>query len=192
MYLYYSLLLFPLLAAATPNRQRHSPILPRQSSLDTDYEYIVVGSGPGGGPLAANLAKAGHKVLLIDAGGDSGTALAETVPALFPLATEFQDTQWDFFATRSSDPAIQAKDSKTSYRLADGSVYTGLNPPSGATPIGTLYPRAGTLGGCSRHNAMVTIRAFDSDWDVVAKKVSLSGDTYIPVVYDLGYELIPI
>lgn len=24
------------------------------------YEYIVVGSGPGGGPLAANLAKAGH------------------------------------------------------------------------------------------------------------------------------------
>ena len=174
------LLLLPLFAitittTATPNRARHNPILPRQASLDNDYDYIVVGSGPGGGPLAANLAVAGHKVLLIDAGGDSGTALVETVPALFPLATEFQDTQWDFFATRSSDPVVQAQDSKTSYRLPDGSVYTGLSPPSGATPIGTLYPRAGTLGGCSRHNAMVTIRSFDSDWDAVAKKVSSPG-----------------
>jgi choline dehydrogenase-like flavoprotein len=32
------------------------------------YEYIVVGSGPGGGPLASNLARAGHSVLLLEAG----------------------------------------------------------------------------------------------------------------------------
>ena len=36
------------------------------------YEYIVVGSGPGGGPLAANLARAGHSVLLLEAGDDQG------------------------------------------------------------------------------------------------------------------------
>jgi choline dehydrogenase len=34
------------------------------------YEYIVVGSGPGGGPIASNLARAGHSVLLIEAGDD--------------------------------------------------------------------------------------------------------------------------
>jgi choline dehydrogenase len=113
-------------------------------------------------------------VLLIDAGGDSGDALVETVPVLFPFSTEFADTEWDFFVTRSSDPAIQAQDSITSYRLPDGTVYTGLDPPADAVAIGTLYPRAGTLGGCSRHNALIAIRAFDNDWTVVADK---TGDT---------------
>jgi choline dehydrogenase len=113
-------------------------------------------------------------VLLIDAGGDSGGALVETVPGLFPGSTEFIDTEWDFFVTRSSDPAIEAKNIITSYRLDNGTIYTGPDPPAGATPIGTLYPRAGTLGGCSRHNAMIAIRAFDNDWKAVA---SASGDS---------------
>ncbi|KAH0141897.1 hypothetical protein KCU67_g14274, partial [Aureobasidium melanogenum] len=38
----------------------------------TGYEYVVVGSGAGGGPLAARLALAGHKTLLIEAGDDQG------------------------------------------------------------------------------------------------------------------------
>ena len=41
-----------------------------ESKPNNTYEYIVIGSGPGGGPLAANLAKAGHSVLLIEAGDD--------------------------------------------------------------------------------------------------------------------------
>jgi choline dehydrogenase len=41
------------------------------TSIDNrTYEYIVVGSGPGGGPLASNLARAGHSVLLVEAGDD--------------------------------------------------------------------------------------------------------------------------
>lgn len=36
------------------------------------YDYIVVGSGPGGAPVAANLAKAGASVLLLEAGDDQG------------------------------------------------------------------------------------------------------------------------
>ncbi|KAL1382785.1 hypothetical protein HDK64DRAFT_295158 [Phyllosticta capitalensis] len=150
-----------------------TPVL-AAAELDTDYEYVVVGSGPGGGPLAANLAAAGHKVLLIDAGGDQGDTLIEEIPVMFPYATEYEETEWDFFVTRNSDPSIQAQDLITSYRLPNGSVYTGTDPPAGSTALGTLYPRAGTLGGCSRHNAIVTIRAFDSDWEAVA---DLTGDS---------------
>lgn len=38
----------------------------RQAINKTKYEYVVVGSGPGGGPVAARLAIAGYKVLLIE------------------------------------------------------------------------------------------------------------------------------
>jgi choline dehydrogenase len=34
---------------------------------------------------------------------------------------------------------------------------------------GILYPRAGTLGGCTAHNAMITVVPHDSDWDYIAK-----------------------
>lgn len=157
-------------------RQRHDPFISKRQSVNsTAYDYIVVGSGPGGGPLAANLAVGGYKVLLIDAGGDQGDNLFESVPLMFARAAdEFPDTQWDYFVTRSSDPETQAKDAVMSYTLPNGTIYTGLSPPADATPLGTLYPRAGTLGGCSRHNALVTIRSFDSDWDSVA---DLTGDT---------------
>ena len=36
----------------------------------TPFDYIVVGSGAGGGPLACRLALAGKRVLVIEAGGD--------------------------------------------------------------------------------------------------------------------------
>src|SRR5207244_11955593 len=34
---------------------------------------------------------------------------------------------------------------------------------------GILYPRAGTLGGCTAHNAMITIVPHDRDWDHIAE-----------------------
>lgn len=168
--------LFGASSGVSVQQPRHSPFLSKRQALNaTTYDYVVVGSGPGGGPTAANLAIAGYRVLLIDAGGDYGDNLFESVPVLFPRATdEFPATQWNYFVTRSADPATQAKDPITSYQLANGSVYTGLAPPAGATPLGTLYPRAGTLGGCARHNALITIRAFDSDWAAVAER---TGDT---------------
>jgi choline dehydrogenase len=41
------------------------------------YEYVIIGSGPDGGPLAAHLARNGHKVLLLKAGNDQGDNLNE-------------------------------------------------------------------------------------------------------------------
>lgn len=137
------------------------------------YDYVVVGAGPGGGPLAANLAIAGYKVLLVDAGGDSGDALTEVLPALHLFSTEFEDTKWDYFVNHYSDLERQKKDSKMTYRTTNGSLYVGLDPPADAEPLGILYPRAGTLGGCSRHNALITIQASERDWNGIA---NLTGD----------------
>ena len=60
---------------------------------NSTYDYIVVGSGPGGGPLAVNIAKAGHSVLLIEAGDDQ-TENANV-------------SQWFNFNIAGNDPATR-------------------------------------------------------------------------------------
>jgi len=159
-----------------PQERRHNPFVGKLDARDatTQYDYIVVGAGPGGGPLAANLAVAGYKVLLVDAGGDDGNATVELVPALHPYSSEFNATAWTFFVNHYTDINAAKQDSKMVYQLTDGTRYVGLNPPAGATPLGIDYPRASTLGGCSRHNAMITMYPKDSDWSYIA---NLTGDS---------------
>jgi choline dehydrogenase len=139
-----------------------------------NYEYVVVGSGPGGGPLAARLAIAGHTVLLIDAGDDQGAALQQQIPAMQLQSTEYGPMRWDYYVNHYEDLARQQLDSKMSWKTAAGKTYVGGNPPAGSTPLGILYPRAGTLGGCAAHNAMITINPHDSDWNNIA---AITGDT---------------
>ncbi|TLS24505.1 hypothetical protein PpBr36_08355 [Pyricularia pennisetigena] len=139
----------------------------------TGYEYIVVGSGAGGGPLAVRLAMAGKKTLLLEAGDDQGASHNYTVPAYHSRASEDDAMSWDFFVRNYADEAQQARNFKTTYETPDGGEYTGLNPPAGSKMKGVLYPRTGTLGGCTAHNAMVTIYPFRSDFDDIAR---LTGD----------------
>src|SRR4051795_12499559 len=82
-----------------------------------DFDYIIIGSGAGGGPLAARLARAGFKVLLLEAGGDPcadgnlGKLMYE-VPIFHGLSTEYPDCQWDYFVRHYQNPDLQKKDSK--------------------------------------------------------------------------------
>ena len=129
---------------------------PAQASVmekggEPNYDYIVIGSGAGGGPVACNLAKAGHKVLLIEAGGDQENYNYQ-VPVFHGLATEDEDLRWDYFVRHYSADERQRRDSKFVPKRD-----------------GVLYPRAGTLGGCTAHNAMITVYPQNSDWDEIAR-----------------------
>lgn len=65
------------------------------SSASTEYEYIVVGSGAGGGPLASRLALEGHSVLLIEAGDDQSNNPNTTVPIFQTLVSGDPELRWD-------------------------------------------------------------------------------------------------
>jgi choline dehydrogenase len=110
---------------------------------------------------------------LIDAGDDQGNAIDTRVPALFLQSSEYEPQKWDYFVHHYNDITQQERDSKMVYTLTNGSYYVGLYPPSDAKPLGIWYPRAGTLGGCAGHNAMITIYPFESDWSYVQ---NITGD----------------
>ncbi|KAJ6078483.1 hypothetical protein N7467_008236 [Penicillium canescens] len=140
----------------------------RDNATSTEYDYVVVGSGPGGGPLAARLAIAGYRVLLLDAGDDQGNATQQIVPALQLQSTEYDPMRWDYFVNHYSNMSRQEEDTKMTYRTPAGDLHVGRDAPDGSEPLGILYPRAGTLGGCSAHNAMITIYPYENDWEQLA------------------------
>jgi choline dehydrogenase len=119
------------------------------------HDFIIVGSGAGGGPLAANLVEAGFSVLLLEAGGSHACPYYD-VPIMQGRASEDPDMRWDFFVHHYSDKAKRKLDSK----------YVPERD-------GVLYPRGATLGGSTAISALVTIYPHNSDWDDLAE---LTGD----------------
>lgn len=94
-------------------------------------------------------------MLLLEAGDDQGNATQQVVPALQLQSTEYEPMRWDYFVNHYSNLTRQKEDSKMTYRTPTGDLHVGSNAPNGSDPLGILYPRAGTLGGCSAHNAMM-------------------------------------
>jgi choline dehydrogenase-like flavoprotein len=144
-------------------------------STQAECEYIVVGSGAGGGTVAARLAEAGRKVVLLEAGGDpkeltGADAVSKEgrlpcdydVPAFHAFASENEAMKWDYFVRHYADLDTQKLDPKYSAEY-DGRAVDGV-----------LYPRAGALGGCTAHNAMILVYPHNADWDHIAE---LTGDS---------------
>lgn len=140
------------------------------TSRQADCEYIVVGSGAGGGTVAARLAESGRSVVLLEAGGDprqlkGGDPVQPNcnrlpqdydVPAFHGFASENEAMKWDFFVRHYTDDNIQKLDPNY------------IQESQGRQVDGVLYPRAGTLGGCTAHNAQILIYPHNSDWDNIA------------------------
>lgn len=118
---------------------------------EPEHDYIVVGSGAAGGTVAARLAEAGMRVLVIEAGPDprrDGDARAQAdydVPAFHPFASENPEFAWDYRVRHSE---------------ANDAVF---------------YPRAGSVGGCTAHNAMIFMVPPDSDWETLAVETGDAG-----------------
>jgi choline dehydrogenase len=133
------------------------------SSKRTDgvYDFIVVGAGPGGGPLAANLAKAGYTVALLEAGldpmspeavaQDANAAASYQVPGFFGAAAENPLLSWDIFVSHFGNVEQQRKDKK----YVEGK--------------GVLYPRGSCLGGSVSHNALIWVYPHDGDFDAIMR-----------------------
>ncbi|KAF8735020.1 Aryl-alcohol oxidase, partial [Rhizoctonia solani] len=107
-----------------------------------EYDYIVVGAGAGGGPLAARLAISGYKVLLMDAGHDVFN-VNTTIPV---------------YLARSNEDPQMALD------------YEVQHYPPGQPQVQKWYPRAAAIGGSTVHNALIHLRNHDYDLDTLATR----------------------
>lgn len=201
-------------AATAVTVPRHNPFLHKrqysheyQSNTTTEYDFICIGSGPGGGHMCSNLAIAGFKVLLLEAGGDNGEDLIQSVPAMNIASTEDWSMEWAYYIHKYDDTEEDKRDSKMVYNTTDGKMWSSYNQtgnlgtpatsgeiPEGAEPLGIYYPRTGALGGCSRHNALFSMQPYDMDWDDMAE---LTGDDtyksdnmrqYLTRITDVAYE----
>lgn len=151
----------------------NGPQLPASPPPNKTYEYIIVGSGAGGSPLAARLALAGHSVLLIDAGGDYSTLREVEVPSLYIGASERNELSWGYFVRHYDNDTQAKRDKKLTYLTPDGEYYSGVSPPEGSEMLGNYYPRVGGLGGCTEHLALLPITPAKNDWNYIKE---LTGD----------------
>ncbi len=101
------------------------------------FDFIVVGSGPGGSAVAGRIAKL-HSVLLLEAGAPAH--LMQGIPILFPA---FQDTpyDWSFLTERQSQTMALLEDRRTRWSAGKA------------------------LGGGSAINAMISLRGNAKDYD---------------------------
>jgi choline dehydrogenase len=122
-----------------------------------EFEFIIIGTGAGGGPVAANLAKAGRKVLVLEAGGDANNPSSQfryEVPGSNPRND--YELGWAYWV---NSRAGQKDREKQNFYVPGKGLY---------------YPRGTSIGGSTNVNAMIALYPDNSDWDNIAK---LTGDS---------------
>jgi choline dehydrogenase-like flavoprotein len=180
----------PTLALKSPE-ELTAELLEKGHARDAEkshFDYIIVGSGAGGGPLASRLALAGKKVLVIEAGRDpvalksvaypaAEAGEVTRIPGYYAAASEDAEMSWMFSVRHHADDATQEEDAKYDKNKdpnTGGDIPKKyLDAPEKGRKQGIFYPRSSGIGGCTGHHAMITIRPNDRDWDYIA---DLTGD----------------
>lgn len=122
-----------------------------QNVLENEsFDYIIIGSGAGGGVTAYRLAEAGYSVLVIEAGTKNRSLIGET-PGLHLSSSVDPEVNWNFYVQHYSD------------REKHGRRYT--------PDKGMLYPRASALGGCTEHHVMLMMSPAAEEWNEMADLV---------------------
>ncbi|KAK7006193.1 choline dehydrogenase [Favolaschia claudopus] len=113
------------------------------SQSEPDYDFVVVGAGVGGGPVAARLVESGFSVLVVDAGHDVNN-LNTTIPFYFPRAVD--------------DPQLELN-----------YTYDEYSPGAKFPRPDSWYPRARAIGGSTIHNALINnVADTKNDFDSLA------------------------
>jgi choline dehydrogenase len=139
-----------------------------QDKYRTPLDFIIVGAGAGGAPLAARLVERGFTVLVIEMGPAKPDRPPQArventeVPLLHTETTEDPRHSLRFFVDHFDGGPQKSLDGKVR-RPPD----VPANAP--ADEQGIFYPRAQGVGGCTVHNAMITICGLSEDWDEIAE-----------------------
>ena len=170
----------------TISLQESSAILPATpfhaarmtASSQPECEYLVVGSGAGGGTVAARLAEAGKHVMLLEAGGDprSLSTSGDAGPADDRIAFRHDYDVPAFHAFASENirpsPGISSCGTTTTRCCSVATRSSSAIATGRAWTASSTRARA-TLGGCTAHNAMILVYPHNADWDHIAE---ITGD----------------
>src|SRR5215467_16028043 len=127
------------LAIALADQVRAAPVAQAQGgrSIDSSYDYIVVGAGSAGCTMAARLSEdPACRVLLVEAGGADISRPALQSPVLWP-SNFGTDVDWAYRTTPQARAAGRAID----------------------------WPRGKVIGGSSSINAMIWVWGHAADFD---------------------------
>jgi choline dehydrogenase-like flavoprotein len=118
---------------------------------DFDYEVVVVGSGAGGAMAAFTLTKAGHKVLMLEAGRDYDPK-----------------TETPMFKTNAQAPLMGTGNVDKDFGFYDATVDGGWQVPNEPYTTGEnsdfMWWRARMLGGRTNHWGRYSLRFSEHDF----------------------------